>query len=82
MGVEKIIFTSLQGQYLAFIYYYSKINGKAPSEADMQKYFKVSAPTVHQMVKKLSKLELISKQPGKARSIAVQIPIDTLPILV
>jgi hypothetical protein len=27
-------FTSKQGQYLAFIYYYSKIHGTAPAEAD------------------------------------------------
>ncbi|HYR90967.1 MAG TPA: hypothetical protein VE422_43310 [Terriglobia bacterium] len=28
-------FTDKQGQYLAFIYYYTKINGRAPAEADM-----------------------------------------------
>jgi repressor LexA len=43
-------YTDKQGQYLAFIYYYSKMNGRAPSEADMQKYFKVTPPSVHQMV--------------------------------
>jgi hypothetical protein len=43
-------FTQKQGQYLAFIYYYSKINGQPPAEADMQRYFRVSPPSVHQMV--------------------------------
>jgi len=38
------------GQYLAFIYYYTKINGRAPSEADMKKYFRVTPPSAHQMV--------------------------------
>jgi hypothetical protein len=38
-----------QGQYLAFIYY-TKIHGEPPSEADMQIYFGVSPPSVHQMV--------------------------------
>lgn len=42
--------TAKQGQYLSFIYYYTKIHGVAPSEADMQRYFGVSAPSVHQMV--------------------------------
>jgi hypothetical protein len=32
------IFTEKQGQYLAFIYYYTKINGQPPAEADMQRY--------------------------------------------
>ena len=27
-----------QGQYLAFIHYYTKVNGKPPAEADMQRY--------------------------------------------
>jgi len=35
-------YTPLQGQYLVFIYYYTKIHGCTPAEADMQAYFKVS----------------------------------------
>ena len=35
-------YSQTQGQYLAYIYYYTKIHGHAPSEADMQRYFKVS----------------------------------------
>jgi Mn-dependent DtxR family transcriptional regulator len=42
-------YTSKQGQYLAFIYYYGKIHRQV-SEVDMQRYFRVSAPSVHQMV--------------------------------
>ena len=52
-------FTTKQGQYLAYIYCYTKINGKPPAEADMQHYFKVSPPSVHQMVVKLESLGLI-----------------------
>ncbi len=48
-------YTQLQGQYLAFIHYYTKIHGRAPAETDMQKYFKVSPPTVHQIVLTLEK---------------------------
>ena len=29
-------YTSKEGQYLAFIYYYTKLNGQAPAERDMQ----------------------------------------------
>ena len=43
-------YTKRQGQYLAFIYYYIKLNGRAPAEADMQRHFLVSAPSVHQMI--------------------------------
>lgn len=31
-------FTKKQGQYLAFIYNYSKIHGRAPAESDLQRY--------------------------------------------
>ena len=52
MDQEKLDFTPLQGQYLSFIYNFTKINGIPPAESDLQKYFKVTAPTVHQMVLK------------------------------
>jgi hypothetical protein len=52
-------FTAKQGQYLAFIWAYTQINRRAPAEADFQRYFKVTAPSVHQM-----QLGLIEKQPG------------------
>lgn len=74
-------FTAKQGQYLAFIWAYSQINGRAPAEADFQRYFKVTAPSVHQMLKTLEKSGLIEKQPGVARSIQLRIPPQELPIL-
>jgi Mn-dependent DtxR family transcriptional regulator len=43
-------YTEKQGRYLAFIYYYTKVNGRAPAEADMQRHFRVTPPSVHQMV--------------------------------
>jgi len=57
-------FTEKQGQYLAFIYYYTKINGRAPSEADMKKYFRVTPPSVHQMVLTLETKGLIERDEG------------------
>lgn len=74
-------YTYKQGQYLAFIYYYTKLNGCAPAERDMQQYFKTTPPTVHQMVITLEKRELITREPGKPRSIRLLIPHDQLPDL-
>jgi hypothetical protein len=42
-------YTQKQGQYLAFIHYYTKINRRAPAEADIQYFFNVTPPTVHQL---------------------------------
>jgi DNA-binding MarR family transcriptional regulator len=74
-------FTAKQGQYLAFIWAYSQINDRPPAEADFQRYFKVTAPSVHQMLKTLEKVGLIQKQPGVARSIQLLVPPQDLPIL-
>ena len=74
-------YTSKQGQYLAFIYYYSKIHGRAPAEAEMQQYFRTSPPAVHQMILTLETRGLIERTPGQARSIRLLIPPDELPNL-
>jgi repressor LexA len=74
-------YTEKQGQYLAFIYYYTKINGRPPAEADMQRYFKTTSPATHQMVLTLEAKGFISRQPGKARTIQVLVPPEHLPPL-
>ena len=74
-------FTQTQGQYLAFIYAYSRIFKRPPAEADMRRHFDVTAPSVHQMVITLEKAGLISRTPGAARSIQLLIPPEVLPIL-
>jgi len=35
------LYTAKQGQYLAFIYYYTKIHGTPPAEADVRRFFRV-----------------------------------------
>jgi hypothetical protein len=40
-------FTETQGQYLAFICYYTKIHDLPPAEADMLRYSNISASSVH-----------------------------------
>jgi len=62
-------FTEKQGQYLAFIYAYSRMFRRPPAEADMQRHFRVSPPSVHEMVLTLERAGLIRRQPGVARSI-------------
>jgi len=76
-----VSYTEKQGQYLAFIYYYTKVNGYAPAEQDMQRYFQVSAPSVHRMVIELEKKALIQRTPRKPRSIEIRLPRSELPEL-
>jgi DNA-binding MarR family transcriptional regulator len=73
--------TAKQGQYLAFIYYYGKIHGMAPAEADFRHYFRVSPPVVHQMILTLEARGLIEREPGKARSIKLRLTRAELPDL-
>lgn len=74
-------YTAKQGQYLAFIYYYTKLNGQPPAEADIQRYFKTTPPTVHQMVLTLESKGFITRTPGQARSIQLLLPRAELPDL-
>ena len=65
-----------QGQYLAFIFHYTKIHKVAPAEADVQRYFRVTPPSIHQMVVILEGNGFIERVPGQARSIRLPIPKD------
>lgn len=75
----KTAYTYKQGQYLAFIYYSTRVNGRAPSEAEMQRYFGVTPPSVHQMVLTLEANGFIERIPGQARSIRLLLSHDELP---
>lgn len=77
----KKLYTHKQGQYLAFIYHYTRIHRHAPAEAEMQEYFRVSPPSVHQMVLMLEARGFIERTPGQARSIRLRIPPEDLPDL-
>ena len=74
-------YTPRQGQFLAFIYYYTKLNGRPPAEADMERYFQASAPAVHQMIVTLEKRGFIERVSGQARSIRLLLPREELPDL-
>lgn len=74
-------FTDKQGQYLAFIYAYTCIAGRAPAEADLQRFFAVTPPSVHQMILTLERAKLIRRTAGLARSIELLVAPESLPVL-
>jgi repressor LexA len=74
-------FTAKQGQYLAFIHNYIVMFGQPPAEAELQRFFGTTPPTVHQMLRKLADRGLISRIPGQARSIEVLIDPEEIPRL-
>ena len=73
--------TEKQGQYLSFIFSYIRLYKRSPAESDIQRYFKVSPPTVHQMVVKLESIGAIKRKVGVARSIQVLVAQDDIPVL-
>src|SRR5580658_2419782 len=74
-------FTPKQGQYLAFIHAYTLVLGRPPAEADLQRHFRVTPPSVHGMVLSLERSGLIRREPGRARTITVLVDPMALPQL-
>ena len=85
MGVDAAIgkpaFSDKQGQYLAFIHAYTLVIGSHQAEADMQRFFAVAPPSVHQMVLTLERRSYINRKPGIARSIKLRVDPEALPKL-
>jgi DNA-binding MarR family transcriptional regulator len=73
-------FTPRQGQYLAFIYAYTP-GERAPAQADTQRFFRLTPPSVHHMLLTLERARLISRRAGVPRSIAVLLDRSVLPPL-
>src|SRR6186997_2968657 len=74
-------FTTKQGQYLAFIHLYTRLHRRPPAETDIQEYFRVSPPSVHQMVVTLERQGLIKRKPRTPRSIELIVDPKQLPEL-
>lgn len=74
-------FTDKQGQYLAFIHAYTKLNRRPPAETELQRYFGTTPPSVHRMILELEKRGLIRRTPRAARSINLLIESTQLPPL-
>ena len=73
-------FTERQGQYLAFIHAYTKVNGRPPAQADLQRFFAVTAPSVHQMILALERRGLLRRTHRRARSLEVLVDPEHLPV--
>jgi len=80
-GGRRAGFTPKQGQYLAFIDSYTRVHLRPPAEADIQRRFGVTPPSVHQMILTLERAGLIRRRPGAPRSIEVLVPPEDLPVL-
>ena len=68
-------------QYLAFIHAYTKVNRRPPAQADIPRFFRVSPPSVHQMLLTLERRGLLRRTAGQARSLEVLVPAEDLPVL-
>ena len=73
--------TEKQGKYLAFIDSYLTMHRRAPAEADLQRFFRTTPPTIHQMILKLEEKGFISRVPGQARSVQLLVDPDEIPQL-
>ncbi|MBI3926883.1 MAG: MarR family transcriptional regulator [Armatimonadetes bacterium] len=73
--------TERQGQVLSFIFHYELVNGGPPAQADIQAFFGISGPAVHQMIVTLERKGLLARVPGVSRAIRVLVPRAELPEL-
>ena len=81
LGRSDASYTPLQGQYLAYIHTYTLLHRVPPAERDMQMFFQVTPPSIHNMVLTLERLGLLARTPGKPRSLRVLVPSASLPAL-
>ncbi len=75
--------TRQQGQFLAYIRHYISGNsaGVAPSHADLQRFFNLTAPSVNSMLIRLEQRGFIRREPGQARAIELVVDPDWIPSL-
>jgi hypothetical protein len=75
--------TRRQGQFLAFIREYMMRNeaGVAPTHAALQKFFKLTAPSVNSMLIRLERRGFIRRIPHQARGIELAIEPGLIPPL-
>ena len=81
LTVSRAAYTSTQGQYRAFIHYYTKLRRQPPAESNMYLYFRTSLSVVHQMVVTLERKGFIERVPGQSRSIRLLLTRQETPDL-
>ena len=74
-------FTERQGQCPAFIHACTKVDGRPPAQADVQRYFAVTAPSVHQRALTLERRGLLRRTAGQTRSLKVLMAPEALSLL-
>lgn len=78
---SRAVATERQGQYLAYIHACTKIHRMSPAETDMKRQFRVTPPSVYQMVLNLDRARLIERTPGQPLSIRLLVSPESLPTL-
>lgn len=75
--------TRRQGQFLAYIreYMLRSEHGVAPTHTELQRFFKLTPPSVNSMLKRLDERGFIRRIPGKARAIELVINPEPIPPL-
>jgi repressor LexA len=68
-------------QYLAFIHAYALLHRRPPAEAEMERYFGVTPPSVRRIVVEPERRGLIRRTPRQAKSIVLCIPAEEIPPL-
>ena len=61
---------------------YTILHREPPAEADFQRFFQVTPPTVHAMIVALEQRGLISRVPRQPRTIRLRLATDEVPALV
>ena len=80
-GACRLGYSAKQAQYLAFIHCYETVHRRPPAEADIQEYFRVSPPAVHEMLRTLERRRFIARTPGAPRSIRLLLRPEQIPAL-
>jgi DNA-binding MarR family transcriptional regulator len=73
--------TRTQGQYLAYIHYYTKVHRRPPSENEMADFFAVRGPSAHRMIIQLEERGYLSRTPGQPRTLRVLLSRECIPDL-
>lgn len=73
--------TRIQGQYLAYIHFYTKIHGRPPSENEIAAFFRVRGPSAHRMILHLEAGGYVARTPGAPRTLRVLLPRTGIPDL-
>ena len=80
-AISRLDMSYKQGQHLAFIYMFTRVHRRAPSESDIQAYFRTTPPAAHEMLKTLERKQFISRTTGMARSTRILLPPHEIPEL-